>query len=49
MQDRKRTAYVHPDCVPLDQADLDDPETKERKKGQEMFGFLQECEGMRGV
>jgi hypothetical protein len=48
-RDRERTAYVHPDCVPLDQVDLDDPETKERKKGQEMVGFLQECEGMCGV
>jgi len=41
--------YVHRDCVPLDQVDLDDPETKERKKGQEMFGFLQECDGTCGV
>ena len=41
--------YLHPDCVPLDQVDLDDPETKDRKKGQEIFGFLQECEGMCGV
>jgi hypothetical protein len=49
MRDRKKTAFVHRDCVPLDQADLDDLETKERKKGQDMFGFLQECEGMCGV
>jgi len=38
--------YLHRDCVPLDQVDLTDPETKERKKGQEMFGFMAECEGM---
>jgi hypothetical protein len=49
MRDRKRTAYLHSDCVPLDQVDLDDPELKERKKGQEMFGFLAECDGMCGV
>ena len=42
-------AYVHRDRVPLAEADLDDSETRERKKGQEMFGFLQECEGMCGV
>jgi hypothetical protein len=41
--------YVHSSCVPLEEADLDDPETKERRRGQEMFGFLQECEGMCGV
>jgi hypothetical protein len=41
--------FTHKSCVPLHEADLDDPETKERKRGQEMFGFVQECEGMCGV
>jgi hypothetical protein len=49
MKDRQRTVWLHFDCVPLEQANLDDPETRERKKGQEMFGFLGECDGMCGV
>jgi len=46
---RRVSAYVHKDCVPLVEADLDDSQTKEAKRGQEMFGFLQECEGHCGV
>jgi hypothetical protein len=48
-QGMRQEMFLHPSLVPLAEADLDDPETKDRKKGQEMFGFLAECEGMCGV
>jgi hypothetical protein len=38
--------YVHRSCVPLAEADLREPD---ERKGQEQFGFTQECEGMCGV
>ena len=38
--------YVHKQCVPLDQADLRDEDTR---RGQAMFGFAQDCEGMCGL
>jgi hypothetical protein len=38
--------YVHRSCVPLAEADLREEDTR---RGQEQFGFVQECEGMCGV
>lgn len=37
--------YFHRSCVPLDQVDL----TTDEEKGQKLFGFDNECEGMCGV
>jgi len=37
--------FVHRDAVPLDEADIDSAEDR----GQEVFGFMNECEGMCGV
>lgn len=48
-QQFRQTLYLHSSCVPIDKANFDAPETKERKKGQEMFGFLNECAGYCGV
>ena len=45
----KAQQYVHESCVPLDQADLRSVDQKEEARGQLMFGFSQECEGMCGV
>lgn len=38
--------YLHRDCLPLEEVDLRDMDTR---KGQEMFGFATECEGLCGV
>jgi hypothetical protein len=36
--------YMHPSCLPIDQAPIDEPDV-----GQGTFGFTNECEGMCGV
>lgn len=41
--------YLHSSCLPLDQVDLDTPDERDAKRGQNLFGFVQECEGMCGV
>lgn len=38
--------YVHRSCVPLAEADLRDVDDR---RGQQLFGFTQECEGMCGL
>lgn len=45
-RDLESTAYLHRSCVPLEEAKIDDPETK---KDQYLFGFAQECEGHCGL
>jgi hypothetical protein len=45
----RQEMFLHPSRVPLVLADLDDPDAKDRKRGQALFGFLQECEGLCGV
>ena len=41
----KNSEYLHKSCVPLKNVDF----RNDIDKGQQVFGFLQECEGMCGL
>jgi hypothetical protein len=43
-----RPLYVHRSCVPLAEADLDTIDERDTKKGQLLFWFNQECDGLCG-